>query len=91
MFPQAKFWQVATGCMIGGIAFTVVLMIICVCVPCFSAWFVAPSESVGGDAAVTTGADAPPGYSEVLKEQPPVLVYQGAFVQPVQYMVRVYG
>ena len=52
-------------------------------------WSVAPSESVGGDAAVTTGADAPPGYSEVLKEQPPVLVYQGAYIQPVQYMVRV--
>ena len=51
---------------------------VCVCVP------------VGGDAAMATGADAPPGYSKVLKEQPAVLAYQGAFVQPVQYMVRVW-
>ena len=35
-------------------------------------WFVAPSEFVGGGATVTTDADAPPGYSEVLKEMPPV-------------------
>ena len=39
---------------------------------------------------MTTDADAPPGYSEVLKEQHPVP--QGAFIQlqPVQYMVRVW-
>ena len=36
-------------------------------------WFVAPSESVGGGATVTTDADAPPGYSEVLKQQQPVV------------------
>ena len=58
-------------------------------------WFVhvAPSESVGSDAAETTGVDAPPSYGAVLKEQPAVLVlaYQGASMQPMQYMVRVYG
>ena len=56
-------------------------------------WFVhvAPSESVGSDAAETTGVDAPPSYSEVLKEQPAVLAYQGASIQPMQYMVRAYG
>ena len=56
-------------------------------------WFVhvAPSESVGSDAAETTGVDAPPSYGAVLKEQLAVLAYQGASIQPVQYMVRAYG
>ena len=51
-------------------------------------WSAAPSVFVGGGATGTSYPDAPPGYSEALKEQSPVP--RGAFIQPVQYMVRLW-
>ena len=65
------------------------------------------SLSAADGATVTTTADAPPGYTEVVKGQKPVEIQlpgqpqlmfvqagphaqPGTFIQPVQYMVRVY-